>query len=192
MASIQVLVNQVIDKVRTAEEAKLEEAKRIQASELANEKEKIEHHEATEKEAIQQRVNAEMQRKQQSYINELRNQRLQEKQNLLSGVYSQAIEGLSDLPAVEFAVLIRNALKQLNNNEPTQLVIGEKSQKQLDENSLQTIKNEFPQVSLSDDMLKNEGGFILSQQGMDYNFTYSKLIEENKDALASELSRMAF
>lgn len=192
MASIETLVNQVIDKVKANEELKFEEAKRVQSENLTHEKEKIEKQEEIEKEAIKQRVEADLQRKQQSYINEMRNQVLQEKQNLLSGIYNEAIEKLSNLSSADFIELVHGAIQQINSNDKTELVMGELSRNQLDQSGFNKLQTEFPQLSISNDVLKGEGGFILSQEGMDYNFTFNKLISEYKDTLASDLSRKAF
>lgn len=192
MASMDTLINRVIDKVKADEEAKFEVAKKLQAQELAIEQEKIERQEAVASENVKRRVDDEGQRKEQSYINTLRNDRLQEKQNLLASVYAQAAESLSGLSVEKFADLVCGALQQLSNSDATELVIGEKSQSQLNQAAFKGLKKEFPQLSIKHDVLRGEGGFILSQKGMDYNFTFNKLISENKDTFASELTRKAF
>lgn len=192
MASMDTLINRVIDKVKADEEAKFEVAKKLQAQELAIEQEKIERQEAVASENVKRRVDDEGQRKEQSYINTLRNDRLQEKQNLLASVYAQAAESLSGLSVEKFADLVRGALQQLSNSDATELVIGEKSQSQLNQAAFKGLKKEFPQLSIKHDVLRGEGGFVLSQKGMDYNFTFNKLISENKDTFASELTRKAF
>lgn len=192
MTSMDTLINRVIDKVKADEEAKFEVAKKLQAQELAIEQEKIERQEAVASENVKRRVDDEGQRKEQSYINTLRNDRLQEKQNLLASVYAQAAESLSGLSVEKFADLVRGALQQLSNSDATELVIGEKSQSQLNQAAFKGLKKEFPQLSIKHDVLRGEGGFVLSQKGMDYNFTFNKLISENKDTFASELTRKAF
>lgn len=192
MATINELVSSMLEKVEAEEQEKLVQVERAEEEKREQARIRIDEDVESRKQSLDQQSENSIQRQKQSYINELRNLRLAEKQELIQSIYEEASEKLTELSNEEFKGFIVGALKQVDIQEQLTLVIGEYSQNQFTQDDFNQIKDQYPHLELSNQLITGEGGFILSKQGIDYNFTYSELIDENKDRFAIEITQRAF
>ena len=49
-----------------------------------------------------------------------------------------------------------------------------------------------PSIQLDDTFLSKRSGFVLSNEEVDYNFTFESIIDQKKKALAPKLVKQAF
>ncbi|OYW74242.1 MAG: hypothetical protein B7Z25_00120, partial [Aerococcus viridans] len=117
MADIQTLVNQVLARAEQEEQAKLQAFETETDEALKTAKAQIDERTENEKRHIEAAEAQKLQTKKQSYLNTLRNEKLQAKQALLDSVYQEAIVGLQQLSSEEFTGLIQGAYSQLDTLE---------------------------------------------------------------------------
>ncbi|RPA65438.1 hypothetical protein EF384_00090 [Aerococcus agrisoli] len=189
MADIQTLVNQVLARAEQEEQAKLQAFETETDEALKKAKAQIDETTANEKRHIEEAEAKKLQTQKQSYLNTLRNEKLQAKQALLDSVYQEAIVGLQQLSSEEFTGLIQGAYSQLDTLENAELKIGEFSQHQFDADQVRAIND---QVQIAAEFIPKRSGFIISQNDVDYNFTFEAIIEQKKAVLAPKLVKHAF
>ncbi|KAA9300212.1 MULTISPECIES: V-type ATP synthase subunit E [Aerococcus] len=192
MATIQNLTQDVLAKISQEEDAKFKSGKEKLEQETAAREKRIQKDAEDKKASLEDQAARNLDRKKQGYNNQMRNQVLAKKQDLIQDVYTEAVTRLTELPENEFIEFVKGALSQLNSDQATVLQLGSQSEKQLTEQGLAALQSEFPQLQGADQSLRGQGGFILSQEGMDYNFTFDQIIEEQEEALSAEISKRAF
>lgn len=189
MADIQTLVNRVMANAEQEEKAKLAEFETEMNEEVKNAKAQNDEQVENEKQHIENAEARNLQTQKQSYLNTLRNDKLQAKQGLLEKVYSQAIVELQQLSSEEFTALIKGALDQVAGTENLTLTIGEFSQHQFDANQVKTLNQT---VQIGEGFIPKRSGFVLSNEEVDYNFTFESIIDQKKKELAPKLVKQAF
>ncbi|AMB99240.1 hypothetical protein AWM75_04110 [Aerococcus urinaehominis] len=192
MSSIQALIDQVLENVSAEELAKLQEAQADQQQSLGHAKSQITKRLNQQKDQVKEATQAELQRKEQSYLNEMRNLRLAEQQELLTSVFKAAEDRLTQLPAEEFGQLLLSALSQLASDQPVVVKLGQASSDQLSQQVVNEIRQQFPDIKVDSERLPGQGGFILSQAGMDYNFTFTEILNDLKLPLSATIKKQAF
>ena len=192
MADIQELTQSVLDKVKAKHQADYDEYAEKLDQEKNEKMNRIDEKIAAGKEHNEKAADAKLQRDKQSYVNELRNKTLKAKQQLIRSVYSDSVTALNQMSSDEFKELIRGALNQVDTNKNATIHLGDKSQDILSTTDKEALQTEFSGLFFADQPLKNKSGFILTSEGMDYNFTYEAIIDELKDQLAQEIAKRGF
>lgn len=192
MADINELTQDVLHKVKAEVEAEFDQKKEKLAARFAEQEKQVKTKAKREKETLDERAKRELERLKQSYNNELRNRYLEEKQHLIHETFAKAVDQMTQMDAKDFMALIEEALGSIPADQATEIVLGERSKGQVDAGMLEKLQEKFSQVSLADHVLPKKAGFILAQKGMDYNFTFDQLIEEEEDTLSQEISRQVF
>ncbi|SPT62690.1 Uncharacterised protein [Aerococcus viridans] len=189
MADIQTLVDQVLANAEKEEKEALKAFEAEMNEEINKAKAQNDAQIVAEKQHIKNAEAKKLQTQKQSYLNVLRNDKLQAKQALLEKVYNQAIVELQQLSSEEFTGFIKNALNQVAGTENLTLTVGEFSQHQFDADQVKALN---PSIQLDDTFLAKRSGFILSNEEVDYNFTFESIIDQKKKALAPKLVKQAF
>ena len=57
---------------------------------------------------------------------------------------------------------------------------------------MKAVLKEYSFVAISEEVVKNKAGFILQQDGIDYNFCFDELINELKKEFSPQLATLAF
>ncbi len=189
MADIQTLVDQVLANAEKEEKAALAAFEAEMNEEINKAKAQNDDQIVTEKQHIENAEARKLQTQKQSYLNVLRNDKLQAKQALLEKVYQQAIVELQQLSSEEFTSFIKGALDQVAGTENLTLTVGEFSQHQFDADQVKALN---PSIQLDDTFLPKRSGFVLSNEEVDYIFTFESIIDQKKKALAPKLVKQAF
>lgn len=189
MADIQTLVDQVLTNAENEEKEKLAAFETEMNEEINKAKAQNDEQVENGKQHIENVEARNLQTQQQSYLNTLRNEKLQAKQALLEKVYNQAIVELQQLPSEEFTGFIKGALDQISSTENLTLTVGEFSQHQFDADQ---VKGLNPSLQLNESFLPKRSGFVLSNEEVDYNFTFESIIDEKKKTLAPKLVKQVF
>lgn len=140
-----------------------------------------------QKELIHSRNEMEYERQKQSLRNEKRNTLLGEKQAILANIYEGAIEKMSNWDTETFQQFAGNILKRFSNKAVT-FVTGEKSA----EHITSAFKAANPSVTFSDDFMPGKAGFIVSVDGVDYNYFFDQVVEEIQKDFTPKLASLAF
>lgn len=189
MADIETLVNQVLANAENEEKAALAAFEAEMNEEINKAKAHNDEQVDAEKQLIENDEARRLQTQKQSYLNALRNDKLQAKQALLEKVYTQAIVELQQLSSEEFTSFIKGALSQVADTKNLTLTVGELSQHQFDAEQVNALSQP---IKLAEAFIPKRSGFILSNEEVDYNFTFESIIDQKKKTLAPKLVKQAF
>lgn len=192
MAELKELTEQLINK----ESAKLDEEyrneqKRVE-KELQNEKQKLEEKAQTQKASIESKSKQNLEVLYNTLENNKRDQILAEKQKYIQKVFQDAKEKLEHIDQETFQKFLQKVLNDRQFNKNTRLHLGEKSQAKLTQADLDRLTQNNSFVELSDQYITNEAGFILEQDGVQYNYIFSELVDERKSDIIANVSHELF
>ncbi|MGM0157891.1 V/A-type H+/Na+-transporting ATPase subunit E [Enterococcus sp. AZ191] len=124
---------------------------------------------------------------------ESRQQTLNEKQNFLQRLFSEATTQLESQPNEAQIDLMTEMLHTLTLTGHVRLILGEKT---VDHVSLELIdkwNNELPfELVLDEEVIEKQAGFLIDDQGVQYNFLYRNLIREVEETMRFEIAQQLF
>ncbi|MGO4940476.1 hypothetical protein ACTQ45_10690 [Fundicoccus sp. Sow4_D5] len=190
MAKINELVEQVVRKETQAYQEKVE-AKRAETKQALTDKQQaLQADLVAEKSKVDEQLNTRYQITHQSQKIAHRDQLLREKQTLLNKVFSLAEDQLNNLSAEDFKAFVTDVLTQFKGQGVLMVKLGEHSQGLLDQGWLDSVAIEGINVQLSEELVPQNGGFILEKSGIQYNFLSDTLIQDAKQRLTVEISKL--
>lgn len=190
MAKINELVEQVVRKETQAYQEKVE-AKRAETKQALTDKQQaLQADLVAEKSKVDEQLNTRYQITHQSQKIAHRDQLLREKQTLLNKVFSLAEDQLNNLSAEDFKAFVTEVLTQFKGQGDLMVKLGEHSQGLLDQGWLDSVAIEGINVQLSEELVPQNGGFILEKSGIQYNFLSDTLIQDAKQRLTVEISKL--
>ncbi|KAA9299891.1 MULTISPECIES: V-type ATP synthase subunit E [Aerococcus] len=184
MATIKQLTEEVYKEVRSENEAKLDHAKATFEKDISDAKEQSQAKWQKQKEKAERDYHDNLERQKQSYSNQLNQDLLAKKQELIQQAFKEAQLALSQLSQADFVSMLDQALSAIPQAENTQIVVGELSQKQLDQEAKLSLQEKYPHIRFSQDSLKGHGGVVIEQETMNYDLTFDQLIREQEDHLS--------
>lgn len=122
---------------------------------------------------------------------EVRQETLIEKQHYLDKLFEEAYEIMSNWSKNEMQQFAKSCLQALPINGEVMLLTGEKNQLVLSSDWLEEISNELSYTLHLGEAIQNEG-FIVDDQGIQYNFLYRDLLNELRSQAGSEITRELF
>nr|WP_205820561.1 ATPase V [Enterococcus durans] len=124
---------------------------------------------------------------------ESRQQTLNEKQNFLQRLFTEATTQLEGQPKEAQIDLMTEMLHTLTFTGQVRLILGEKT---VDHVSLELIdkwNNELPfELVLDEEVIEKQAGFLIDDQGVQYNFLYRNLIREVEETMRFEIAQQLF
>lgn len=124
---------------------------------------------------------------------ESRQQTLNEKQNFLQRLFTEATTQLESQPKEAQIDLMTEILHTLTLTGQVRLILGEKT---VDHVSLELIdkwNNELPfELVLDEEVIEKQAGFLIDDQGVQYNFLYRNLIREVEETMRFEIAQQLF
>lgn len=124
---------------------------------------------------------------------ESRQQTLNEKQNFLQRLFTEATTQLESQPKESQIDLMTEMLHTLTLTGQVRLILGEKT---VDHVSLELIdkwNNELPfELVLDEEVIEKQAGFLIDDQGVQYNFLYRNLIREVEETMRFEIAQQLF
>ena len=124
---------------------------------------------------------------------ESRQQTLNEKQNFLQRLFTEATTQLESQPKEAQIDLMTEMLHTLTLTGQVRLILGEKT---VDHVSLELVdkwNNELPfELVLDEEVIEKQAGFLIDDQGVQYNFLYRNLIREVEETMRFEIAQQLF
>ncbi|QED58741.1 ATPase V [Enterococcus durans] len=124
---------------------------------------------------------------------ESRQQTLNDKQNFLQRLFTEATTQLEGQPKEAQIDLMTEMLHTLTLTGQVRLILGEKT---VDHVSLELIdkwNNELPfELVLDEEVIEKQAGFLIDDQGVQYNFLYRNLIREVEETMRFEIAQQLF
>lgn len=120
---------------------------------------------------------------------QVRNNRLNAKQEIIAKVFDKALISLNDMSEVEFVEFFKSTISSIDLKEPAYIVLNNKMY-----NYVKSIDLSQYNVNLnfgeSDDTLSN--GFVVKVGNVYYNYTFKAILESLRLDLTSEVNKELF
>ncbi|WP_165003715.1 MULTISPECIES: ATPase V [unclassified Enterococcus] len=124
---------------------------------------------------------------------EVRQETLIEKQEFLRRLFADAVAEMEDWDEQTQLHFIRNSLNSLSLTGNVQLIAGEKSASYLSQDLLDEWNHELPfHMTLSEENVPKQAGFLLDDEGVQYNFIFSNLVQDIQGTMSFEIANRLF
>lgn len=190
MATIDEIKNNVLAKVRNEEEEKAKQEKEKIKAKIDEQLEQIASESDGRNARLKKQDEQAEKNRQQQIQKAQRSKELEMQDRLMQDIFQEALHELNGLSADDLFDLVKRALNSVPERA-TELVLGANNEQQLTEEQLQSLKAEHSELTISEDTVKNAGGFILSQDAVDYNYTFKALLAEVENSLSATFIKWA-
>lgn len=124
---------------------------------------------------------------------EVRQENLNAKQEFLRRLFADAIAEMENWDESEQIQFIKNSLYSLPLTGKVAFIAGEKSAAYLSQTLLDEWNNELPfTMVLSDESIAGQAGFLINDQGVQYNFLFSSLVQDIQGTMSFEIANQLF
>ena len=119
---------------------------------------------------------------------------LNQKQTFLELLFEDAVEAMEQWDAEKQQEFGKQALMNLTGvNGEVIFVCGEKSQAAFSSEWITELNEVLPfQLAASEDLLKNQAGFVINDRGVQYNFLFRTLVQDVQSEMSYELAQEFF
>lgn len=177
MDAIDKIVTKIIEKgTNEVQEFEQKEQLRIEQS-FAAQKEELQLQESHLIQKNEQYAQKQFKQKQNRQQLEVRQEVLNKKQEYLEKLFQQTIQMMNQWPQEEFLAFTKTMLQQLSLKGEADFLVGEYSQTYITQEWLAQQETGVS-LKLAREPIEGEGGFIISKDGIEYNFLFSTLIRE--------------
>lgn len=193
MEAIEKMVAQVLEKGQIAVGAYLEgETKKI----VQQEKQELATLQQLEEETLTKNLRSlekEYLQIMQRHETSSRQETLNMKQAYLTKLFDEAISLMNDWDKETTQAFCEKAIAKVPDFPHSELIVGEYSKAFLDASWLEKVNQskEYP-ITLSQKVERKQGGFIVSQSGVEYNVLYASLVREVQSADSFSIAEMLF
>lgn len=124
---------------------------------------------------------------------EVRQENLNAKQEFLRRLFADAVTEMENWDESEQIQFIKNALYSLPLTGKVAFIAGEKSAAYLSQTLLDEWNNELPfMMVLSDETIADQAGFLINDQGVQYNFLFGSLVQDIQGTMSFEIANQLF
>ena len=124
---------------------------------------------------------------------EVQQENLNAKQEFLRRLFADAIAEMENWDESEQIQFIKNSLYSLPLTGKVAFIAGEKSAAYLSQTLLDEWNNELPfTMVLSDESVAGQAGFLINDQGVQYNFLFSSLVQDIQGTMSFEIANQLF
>ena len=124
---------------------------------------------------------------------EVRQENLNAKQEFLRRLFADAVTEMENWDESEQIQFIKNALYSLPLTGKVAFIAGEKSAAYLSQTLFDELNNELPfMMVLCDESVADQAGFLINDQGVQYNFLFSSLVQDIQGTMSFEIANQLF
>lgn len=138
---------------------------------------------------------ATMRRELEQQTQQLQNKRrllsLEAKQNILDELFAAAIQEMNHGSRDEQLTFLYKVLEKYHDQEMT-VKFGEYTRQHLNDEDIHALYYHFPQIKIAEDVILRQGGFVITQDRIDYNYLYAKLVEATQKDLSLTIASQIF
>ena len=192
MKDINNLRNGVIEKITRKGDEKVEAKEQEINEELAAYSAQSDLVKERDFERITQKYNSLLTQNKQSYKNEKRNNLLGVKEGIIGEVIQEALAKLQLFEEEQLVPFIEQALSQIDANKPHSIQFGDQTINKVSQELLDRLKAENIELIISDQTIQRSSGFIVEQDGIEYNYIFEDLIKEIEPELKVDISKEVF
>jgi V/A-type H+-transporting ATPase subunit E len=123
---------------------------------------------------------------------DIRQTTLNQKQEYLNQLCLAAVTKMTEWSAAEFQQFLAEQLYALPLTGTAEVKLGEQSKEKLSQEQLDQLTTATIQWQLAEDYLPKESGFVVSQNGIEYNFLFKALVAEIQQTEGFKLAAALF
>lgn len=124
---------------------------------------------------------------------EIRQETLNQKQRFLAQLFQSAAEKMSQWTVKEHQAFAQSALENLALNGEMTFISGELSAEAYSDNWISVVNRVLPYtLQRSAEVISGKAGFVLDDQGVQYNFIYDNLVQDQQQTMSYELAKELF
>lgn len=124
-------------------------------------------------------------------LNQERQASLNSRQALMDQLFAGAVQKMEAWDNQTFLEFTTSILNQFKDKE-LQVVFGEKTRNQLSSPELQSLLEQFPKLTIAEESISDQSGFVVKDQRVDYNFTFDQLVDSVRNDLSADLAQQVF
>lgn len=192
MKDINNLRNSVIEKITRKGDEKVKAKEQAVNEELTAYSAQSDLVKEREFDRINQKYNSLLTQNKQSYNNQKRNDLLRVKESIIDEVIQEALAKLKTFEENQLVPFIEQALSQIDENKPHTIQFGDQTVDKVSQELLDRLKAAYPELSVSDQTVERTSGFIVEQEGIEYNYIFEDLINEIEPELKVDISKEVF
>lgn len=148
--------------------------------------------EMAKKTALKQEAKSQYEKEQQTILNASKKEVLRVKRELLESVFEDVLQVMSTWSGETLRLFIESAIRKLPKQQQTTLTFGEETVSRLSDEEKHALTSQFAFVHIDEATLPKKAGFVLKQEGIEYNYLFESLIEDLKEEYSPILARKAF
>ncbi|MGX7140196.1 hypothetical protein ACWOBX_01780 [Facklamia languida] len=187
MGKIETLQKTIIDKVQATGEAQVQNHQATLSDQLDQFKARLADQLHHQKESYERNESRKFDIRQQSLANELRNQKLTHKQGLLKDIIREVAPQINEMAPEEFIQLIQHVIGKVDASRAFTLQLGANSKDKVSQEAVEGFRAQFPQMQVTEEAIANKSGFLISQDGMNFNYLFEDVVDELIPQLLIEL-----
>lgn len=122
-----------------------------------------------------------------------RRETLNIKQDYLTKLFEEAITAMNQWPKETYQEFCTRGILQVPDAKNSVVILGEYAKDKLDDTWLAKVnaQKQFP-LTFSETFEKKQGGFVVDQEGVEYNFLFSALVNELKETESFTIAEILF
>lgn len=191
MSDLQNLRESILQKAHQEGQAQFDKANEELEQEFQT-KLKVQLHEKESMRNVQlNREKQRLSRLEHQVLNQERQGSLNSRQALMDQLFAGAVQKMEAWDNQIFLEFTRSILTQFKDKE-LQVVFGEKSRNQLSSTELQSLLEQFPKLTIADETVSGQSGFVVKDQRVDYNFMFDQLVDSVRSDLSADLAQQVF
>lgn len=191
MSELTQLKDSVLTQANDRGQLRLEKAQQEHAKEYQIKRDKMLQDKSTQRRQILSELKDQHQKLMQQIANQERLSSLTSKQEVLQGLFSGAVDYMNDWSRDEQLKFIHQVLA-LYPSTPLTLKFGELTFTKLTESDLMDLTKAYPHIEIEATTFPSEGGFVLTEGKIDYNYLYSLLVSATRDEINLMIAQEVF
>lgn len=192
MKDIKLLRSGVIDKITSQGDEKVSAKEKAVQEELSAYSAQSDSNKERELQRITEQYKDLLNQQKQSYNNQKRNDLLAVKEGIIKEVLDVALAQLSESDGDQLLAFIDRALSQVDSDRESVITFGEQTKDKVSSDLLKELKKKNANLQVNDDVLERKSGFLLEQDGIEYNYLFEDLIKEIEPELKVDISKEVF
>lgn len=191
MSELTQLKDSVLTQANEKGQLKLERAQHEHSKEYEHKREQLIHDKDVLRRQKIHELKGEHRRKMQQISNQQRLTSLNSKQQVLGTLFNGAVETLTNWTSEEHLAFIQRILAKYQAAELT-IKFGELTKQALTDQAIGQLTQAFTNITVVDETFPREGGFVLTEGRIDYNYLYSELVDDIRKEINLSVAKEVF
>lgn len=192
MSDLKLLTERMVEKKKNEVQEKVNHVELEVKEALDTAKKEIDLDKKQQQVTIDARLKAQYEQDKNALQIHKRDQLLSQKQLFLTNTFKEAELLMEQWSPTQFQDFLLNVLSHYSTGEQVELIVGEKSLSKVSTQWIEELSKTGVQVQLSEQIIPKKAGFVLKNNGIEYNYCFDELFEDIKGKIVSDVSKKLF